>query len=77
MTKTMKEYVPETSMDFIQDVYDIKNYILYNKQDREANFKPNEAQEKALRIVRKIEYIAIMINLDNLFEIGGFKKKIS
>ena len=29
-----KETVPLKAMDFIQDAYDIKNYILYNEEDR-------------------------------------------
>jgi hypothetical protein len=76
MSKVKMKTVPLTAMDFIQDAYDVKNYVLYNEQDRISNFKPNEAQEKAQSIVKKIEYIAAMVNLDNVFKLAGYTKQV-
>ena len=71
-----KETVPLKAMDFIQDAYDIKNYILYNEEDRKQNFAPNEIENKVQGFVKKIEYIATMVNLNNVFEIAGYTKEV-
>ena len=76
MRKVKTKTVPLKAMDFIQDAYDIKNYILYNEEDRKQNFAPNEVENKVQSFVRKIEYIATMVYLNNVFEIGGYTKEI-
>ena len=76
MRKVKTKTVPLKAMDFIQDAYDIKNYILYNEEDRKQNFAPNEVENKVQSFVRKIEYIATMVNLNNVFEIAGYTKEV-
>ena len=67
--------VPLTTKDFIQSISDVKNYILESEENREEFYDHNEIKNKAQDIFKKIEYISIMVNLDNVFKIAGYKIK--